>query len=439
MHLQPSKHNIISPVEGTGEHIILNLLSDNADIISDTEVSLLQGGKFNDLHEDFINKGYLVNPAQEEINYRLKYIEFLEEREKEEIQLFFVPTYACNFTCSYCYQSDYPAQKPILKKEIIDSFFHFVRDHFRDKKKYITLFGGEPLLPSPAYIENITRFIKKAEENNLSLAIVTNGYHLDHYLHLFTKVNTREIQVTLDGTEKVHNERRRLKNGGDTFKQIVHNIDACLEKGIPVNLRMVIDKHNIDDLPKLAGFAIEKGWTDHPGFKTQIGRNYELHYCQTSQSKLFDRLTLYKEIYSMIQKFPHITRFYSPAFSVMKFLFENGSLPSPLFDACPACKSEWAMDYTGSIYSCTATVGKPGEKLGTFYPEVFLEIEKIKNWQRRDVMSIEKCRDCNVQLICGGGCGSLAFNKNNSIHSPDCRPITELIGLGAKAYFVNHD
>jgi uncharacterized protein len=435
MHLQPSKHNIISPVEGTGEYIILNLLSGNADMITDDELFSFQNGKLNDLREEYIKKGYLVNPVEEELNYRLKYIEFLEEREKEEIQLFFVPTYACNFSCSYCYQSDYPVQQSTLTKDIIDSFFRFIGEKFKGRKKYITLFGGEPLLSSTAYLEHITYFISKAEENGLSLAIVTNGYHLDRYIHLLNKQNTREIQVTLDGTEQIHNERRRLKNGRNTFEKIVRNIDACLYKEIPVNLRMVIDKDNIDNLPHLASFAIEKGWTDHPGFKTQIGRNYELHYCQNGQSKLFDRLALYKEIYTLIRKFPHITRFHRPSFSVMKFLSETGNLPSPLFDACPACKSEWAMDYTGSIFSCTATVGKPGEKLGTFYPEVSLDAKKIENWQKRDVLSIEKCKECNVQLICGGGCGSLAFNLNHNIHSPDCRPVTELIGLGASAYF----
>ena len=72
----------------------------------------------------------------------------------------------------------------------------------------------------------------------------------------------------------------------------------------------------------------------------------------------------------LIRQHPAILQFHKPAYSVSKFLFENGELPDPLFDSCPGCKTEWAFDYTGRIYSCTATVGKPGEELGTFYPEV---------------------------------------------------------------------
>jgi len=433
--LKPSKHNIFSPVNEGREHIVVNVLSGNADILSEKEFTLLKNSSVGEYPADFIEKGYVADPVQESLDYRLKYIEFLEERENEEIQLFFVPTYACNFTCSYCYQSEYPLKDISLSNDITDAFFSFIKNKFAHRKKYITLFGGEPLLNSKTYKEGLYYFIEKALENKLDIAIVTNGYHLEHYLDELLPSFTREVQITLDGTQNVHNSRRQLRDGKPTFDKIVDNIDACLKKCIPVNLRMVVDKDNINNLPALADFAIEKGWTDNLLFKTQIGRNYELHYCQNGKSRLFNRLSLYQELLGLIKKHPQIVRFHKPAFSVMKFLQENGELPKPLFDACPACKSEWAMDYTGSIYSCTATVGKPGEKLGTFHPNIELHQEKIKHWQQRDVMHIEECRNCNLQLICGGGCGSIAFNQNQNILSPDCRPIGELISLGAEAYF----
>ena len=172
------------------------------------------------------------------------------------------------------------------------------------------------------------------------------------------KANIREIQVTLDGTEDVHNRRRFLKSGEGTFGKIVRGIDSCLENHLSVNLRMVLDKENIDNLPELAQLAIDKGWTKSPFFKTQVGRNYELHHCQSANDKLFSRISMFERIFELVKLHPHILQFYKPAYSVAKFLSENGSLPEPLFDSCPACKTEWAFDYTGKIYPCTATVGK---------------------------------------------------------------------------------
>ena len=113
----------------------------------------------------------------------------------------------------------------------------------------------------------------------------------------------------------------------------------------------------------------------------------------------------------MAREHPELLEFHRPAFSLARFLWENGELPDPLFDACPGCKSEWAFDYTGRIYSCTAMVGKNGEELGTFYPEVTRNAARIDEWQARDVTTIPGCRDCAQQLACGGGCGAVAKNR----------------------------
>jgi len=98
-------------------------------------------------------------------------------------------------------------------------------------------------------------------------------------------------------------------------------------------------------------------------------------------------------------------------------------------------KQNGAFDYTGHIYSCTATVGKDDEALGTFYPEKNQLKELINVWESRDVVSIPECKECGVQLACGGGCGSVAKNKSGTVCSTDCRPIKELLELGFGAYF----
>jgi uncharacterized protein len=198
---------------------------------------------------------------------------------------------------------------------------------------------------------------------------------------------------------------------------------------------MVIDKDNIDNLPELASFAISKGWTANPLFKTQIGRNYELHHCMAGNKRLFERAELYEKLYELIKNHPHILVFHKPLFSISKFLFDNGELPSPLFDSCPACKTEWAFDYTGKIYSCTATVGKAGEELGTYFPEVTKKDDIIQTWQDRDVTSIPECNNCSAQLLCGGGCGAVAKNNTGKILSSDCRPVKPLLEMGLSLYF----
>ena len=214
----------------------------------------------------------------------------------------------------------------------------------------------------------------------------------------------------------------------------MEGVDALLENRIPVNLRMIVDKDNVPYLPELARFAMGRGWTKSPLFKTALGRNYELHHCQTNQTKLFSRIEMYQDLYKLVQDFPEILEFHRPAFSIANFIFENGELPQPLFDSCSGAKTEWAFDFTGRIYSCTATVGNVGDELGTFYPEVRLNEDLVEEWEDRDVLSIEACRNCPVQLACGGGCAAIAKNRTGKLHAPDCRPVKGLLELGIGLY-----
>jgi uncharacterized protein len=434
-----SKHNIFSKISGSENFFILNILTGNADILTPHEWKLLNDLKEGtsvdpEFEKSLIDNGYLISEQEENSLYRSKYLDFIDSRDKDEIQVFFVPNYSCNFACTYCYQDEYANPGQVLTKEVIDAFFQYIIKEFAGRKKYITVFGGEPLLNSIHQKELIAYLLYQANTFNLDVCFVTNGFSIEEYLEILTKARIREIQITLDGIGEVHDKRRFLKGGGPTFSKIVKGIDVCLANNLPVNLRMVADRENIGGLPDLAKFAIEKGWTANPLFKTQLGRNYELHHCQASPDKLFSRVALYEAISKLTKEFPHILEFYKPAYSVSKFLSENGSLPDPLFDGCPACKTEWAFDFTGQIFPCTATVGKANESLGTFYPEVSVQGDRVDEWESRDVTAIEGCKDCNLQLACGGGCGSVAKNRTGQICSTDCRPVRELLEIGFGAY-----
>jgi uncharacterized protein len=428
-----SKHNIVAGIADSGGYYIVNLLSGNADILSAAEY-----GKIADASAledpEFISKGYVVDPLEEEKAYHDAYVRFMAERNQEEVQIFFALTYQCNFNCFYCFQGEYVSPGKPLQEKVLVAFFDYLDKAFTGRRKYLTLFGGEPLLRGEKHKHLVARFIELANARNLGISVVTNGYYLEEYLPVLRQGRIREIQVTLDGVAGVHNKRRPLQTGGPTFDKIVRGIDLALGADLPVNLRVVVDRENLPHLMELARFAGSRGWTQHPHFKTQLGRNYELHSCQRKKDILLTRAELYREIYNLIQSHPEILEFHRPAFSFARFLSENGSLPDPVFDTCPGTKYEWAFDYTGKIYACTATVGKAGEDLGTFYPGVVLKQEKIACWQSRDVTRIAGCKDCRLQLACGGGCAALAANKEGELHEADCRPVPELVGMGLKLY-----
>jgi len=434
--MQYSAHNILSQVRDSKQWFLVNLLSGNADLLDEPIAERYNRGELPGEADiaDWCEKGYVVEPEDEARRYRAKYLDFLDARENDEVQIFFVPWYSCNFACTYCFQDGYGWTPVALKREVVDAFFAWIRDKYPNRRKYITLFGGEPLMPVEAMRKFVADFVERCKEEGLEIAVVTNGYNLTEYLDILSQSHLREIQVTLDGPQEAHDKRRMLRGGGGSFDRIVEGIDNALAMGITINLRMVVDRENLHTLPELARYAVEKGWTAKPNFKTQLGRNYELHTCQVGNERLYSRIELYQELYTMVQDFPEILQFHRPAFSISRFLFDQGELPAPLFDACTGTKTEWALDGTGRVYSCTATVGKEGEELGTFWPTITENSSVLEQWQERDVCSISECTSCNVRLACGGGCASVAKNQSNKIHSPDCRPVQQLLEMGVALY-----
>lgn len=431
-----SKHNIVGRTRGKGTPFVVNLLSGNADLLDEASAAPLLAGQAPSDPAAWEAKGYWVDPAREESAWKRAYLDFLDARESDEVQIFFVPWYGCNFRCGYCFQDDYGAKPQSLTDEILDAFFAHVAHEFAGRRKYLTLFGGEPLLPGEAPRERIAAFLRRAAAANLEVAVVTNGHSLREYLPVLEGARIREIQVTLDGPPQSHDQRRFLAGGAPTFATIADGIDAALAAGHTINLRSVVDRLNLPLLPHLARIAKARGWSGHPRFKTQLGRNYELHSCHAAggSGALYSRVELAEDLLGLVKEHPDFLDYHRPAFSVSKFLWEHGELPKPLFDACTGTKTEWAFDHRGNVFACTATVGKPGEELGTFWPEVRMDREVVDLWQERDTASLSECRSCPQALACGGGCTSVAKNRTGQILSTDCRPSRELLEMGIGAY-----
>lgn len=464
---------------------IMNYLTGSIDEIENSEREEFERRfKTNDwsnypLAEYMLQRGYLFeSPEDEEEVIQEKYIEFIEEYENTPVQIIFSTTYACNFSCVYCFQESYKEFSKIITPEVTNQFFKYINKQFsREKvKPYITLFGGEPLLNGERYKNHLIHFLKKAKEFDYEITIVTNGYELENYIPIFKNLNLkiREIQVTIDGSPELHNKRRPTVTGKPTFDKVSRGVSKALENGYRINLRMIIDKENLPSLYQLAEYAKQLGWLEYSPtlFETSIGRNYELHTCQPKNT-LYNRVELWTDFLEFANKHPILKEFHKPHFHGIKYLAETGTLPMPIFDGCPAGKKEWAFDLYGNIYGCTASVGVEKYKLGNIFedtdleqkkeqihilkeeidseilyanqgkkPEMYhknillsesLEEQKLK-WQSRDVLTISECKNCAVSLSCGGGCGVLAANHNGDILSPDCRPVKELVALGIEFY-----
>lgn len=447
----PAKNNIIVKLENSNpvEYAIMNPITGSFDLMSEREYAWFAAAKTSadgrpqldrDTLDYFLERGYAYLDAKGEQQAIDKaYGEFNEEIGSAQVQLMLVPTYGCNLACTYCFQHGIDGRPQLISREIVDAFFDYARENFADRPQepFVTLFGGEPLVNSPAQRAIVDYIIDGCAREGYEFAAVTNGYDFPGFVDSLQKVRVKEIQFTLDGSQPTHDQRRITANHKGTFDRVVAGISAAVASGIPVNLRSVVDRENIFDLVKLAEFCDAEGWLDLPPelFKTQIGRNYELFESYCSPQHLMTQVELWGEYAALCKAFPVLEKFHKPNFKGVRHLVETGEMAMASFDTCPAGKTEWVFDLYGEIYGCTASCGREEYRLGRYWPAVEKNEQQIADWQSRDVTKIEKCRDCSYNVICGGGCGVVASNRNNmNIHSPNCRPVQEILDIGINYY-----
>lgn len=442
-----SKNNIIVTMDKYNpvEYSILNPVSGSFDLMNQQEYDAYKmaeaGNEISiELKEYFLERGYFYKDEESRNNsFQKAFDEFNKEIDNSQIQLLLIPTYSCNLACTYCFQQGIDGRSTLISTEQVDSFFKYAREEFANVKikPFITLFGGEPLMNSRAQRSIVEYIVGKCAEEGYEISAVTNGYDFTEFTDILKKAKVKEIQFTLDGSQAVHDSRRDTAAKSGTFDRIVRGIEMAVESKFPVNLRSVVDKENVDDLVKLAEFLDHKGWLDLPPelFKTQIGRNYELFECYEKPEHLFTQVELWTHVAKLAEKYPVMKKFHHPDFMGIRYLVESGELYIPNFDTCTAAKTEWVFDLYGDIYGCTASCGREDFKLGTYWPEIRKNEETIETWKSRNVTNIEKCKSCKYDVICGGGCGVVAANKNDGeILSPDCRPIQELYEIGMNFY-----
>ena len=454
----PAKNNIIVKIQNRQQpgYAILNPISGSFDLMDENEYRKLQHiidaeVADKDFEAYFLERGYAFTSKEaHDAAIDKAFTEFNDEIDKSQVQLMLVPTYGCNLACTYCYQGrgtdsaqavpvNMDSRPNLITKEIVDAFFDYARINFPQGqvKPFITLFGGEPLVNSPAQRKIVNYIIDKCAEEKYEFSAVTNGVDFLEYVDLLKKVRVKEIQFTLDGSSDVHDKRRATANKIGTFDKIIASIEAAVNNKFPVNLRSVVDMENIRDIVNLAEFLDTKGWLDLPPelFKTQIGRNYKLFDCYAKPQHLMTQVELWGEFAALSRTYPVLAKFHRPDFKGIRHLVDTGEMYMASFDTCPACKTEWVFDLYGNIYGCTASCGREEYLLGTFWPEVSLNNGAIDTWQKRNVKSIPKCRDCEYDVICGGGCGVVAANQHRgNILSPDCRPVQELLETGINHY-----
>lgn len=270
--------------------------------------------------------------------------------------------------------------------------------------------------------EDIIKYIlKKGDDLGYTFLIFTNGVELNHFLSDLSSVHIKYLQITLDGPQSLHDQRRIFKKGKGTFSTIVDNIEMARQLKIPVVVRTNTDLEILSRIDELAAFFKEKGWITDPGIYFSL-----IHLCDQRLNP--EKVDQYLEIYQGVldaAKRPEMHFFDASPFLKLHSLRKEHPKFWPSFWNCNAVSSRYVFDPFGDIYPCRSMVGWKEQRIGVYIPQLSFN-EKHEQWRNRTIFAMKKCTECDLALVCGGGCGYVSLLEGD-LFNPLCANIKQFV------------
>lgn len=428
-----SKYNILSKSEKYG-YLLFNTMSLAFIRINEQDIDMWKklretpDSYTNFQNYDFLIKArILVDNQEDDLNVYLA--DVLKNRyNSSDMALTILPTRGCNFGCIYCYEQDRP--NVLMNEQTEKAIVKFVCSNSNLKRLSVVWYGGEPLLN----FDSMVRLTKMFKQLNIeySAKIVSNGYLLTkEKADLMKDLAIRNIQITFDGSEEIHNQRRFLLGGQPTYRKIMDNLKYLLSinKEITIDIRTNIDRRNKDDYNKFyQDFKSEindKRVTMYPGFVSDLLSSE----CVSPEFNISEGGYKAQFILDIFDKY---------GIEIKSFL------PKYRRHSCVASKYfAFVIGPEGELYKCWGMVGNQKEAIGNVNDGSFDMVKFSKYLIGADYTLDSKCLQCEFITLCGGGCPLVRMrNKYEKISLNHCCPekthMEQLMELRYEMFVKSH-
>ena len=422
--LHTSKYEIILPLPNDPSlAVAVNGLYGAIDIITAEEGRILtesreQAASLTSLNGDtakrLASRGHIVPNGDEWELENAKIISRLHWLipYRKFVDIVIMPTYNCNFRCEYCFERarlerDRDWLEHRMTGKTLEALFAQL-DALKARgivTRKMILYGGEPLLVSSKPL--VAEIIRRCRERGIHLVAVTNGYELNHFIELFPRDLTDFLQITVDGPAPVHDSRRFLVGGKGSFERIMENIRLAVDAGITVNVRTNVNRSNLRQAIELIGEYRRRGLLDDPHFhfyyKATLGC-----YEDDPENAITDEDVYHSLLESGLdaRKAISLSRIHMGMAEFAIKAFEKEAYPQLKPSFCGAHSDMLVVDPDGVLYACWDMVSMEEHSVG------FLDVDSARfmynfnlpRWRTRTADNMEKCRQCPLIMLCGGGC-----------------------------------
>ena len=329
----------------------------------------------------------------------------------------------CNFACVYCSEGDRKLieLKEDVFKKLIDDLPALLEEN-NDRKVNILWHGGEPLLWGLDKLERSMTYAEtRLSSYTLEFTLQTNGYLIDAaYIDLFQRHKVH-VGVSLDGYEELQNKNRQTKDGKPTFDVVWNNIQKIRQAGLGGSILMVLNTSQSIDVDKLYKFievntlsckinpVIPCGRAKNRGDAAEVYKNY-VDLMQQLFRKVMD-----SDKNIVIE----------PLNKLMDAIITNQPVSECSYSG-HCSQNIFCLYADGNVGFCGRDSEEENLSYGNLSERSLLELYHSVNAGKiraRDQYLLEhECKDCNMWLLCHGGCAfeALNFSKKLEASFPFC-------------------
>lgn len=319
----------------------------------------------------------------------------------------------CNLRCSYCWERD---KRPHdMSATVAHAAVDFLLTHSRDVQDVgILFFGGEPLLKFDL-MKDVWEYVTRRAEplgKKISWSMTTNGTLLTEDIAQWLAEHGVKYLLSLDGAKEDHDRHRRFPDGRGSFDCIAAKLPFMRRYQPWLGARITVTPETARSLRSsvelLHGLGINQflfseacgiPWTsaDLAAYETSLFALSDL-YLEKRLARCPFRMTLFEEC-------------------------EPGRGPKTHYWGCGAGHGRICADSYGDLYGCSKLANITGNRNGVLpLGNVFQGIIGIDHRKMLNVASVgprTKCRECQLQGTCSGGCPAVNAAATGSIFLPD--------------------
>ncbi len=423
------------------------------------------------LFNELVEAKFIVTDDNILLN-NLKIKSYMQRFDNKRLSLTIAPTLYCNFNCPYCFEQNrqnismsddtedrlieliknysgitnlhitwYGGEpliafdriksitkrlKQIEKKFVFDKKSYALMDAQGIQKNIITSLkkmsnkyflneqGFWQSIMSSLGNENTSKFYSLIKSScsrgyPFSASMISNGYLLTkEKVDELEELNIRKIQITLDGNEDTHNQRRNVKTG-NSYQIILKNLDYLLKttNNVQIAFRVSVDNTNHEQYAEVHNMLVKryknKNMFIYPGFIQDAAKINE--GCASIEGCYMDREKKAEFLMGQVGKLaPSGNQLYYPRINPPECMARR--INSLLIDA------------KGDIYKCWDDIGVKEKVITNLHNKdnKNINIELFNKYLvGNDAYSNTDCLECFYLPICGGGCANMRIHNADTV------------------------